>query len=113
MGSERLPLTRQTSFSPSTGRRPRQEDEGHGIDKVRSGRAPMTGFTQRVELAAGAMRALFPETPLQESAYLSRKTGAHIFLKREDLSPVRSYKIRGAFNFFRKALAAGEGAEVF
>jgi threonine dehydratase len=59
------------------------------------------------------MRALFPETPLQESAYLSRKTGAHVFLKREDLSPVRSYKIRGAFNFFRKALAEGEGAGLF
>jgi threonine dehydratase len=73
----------------------------------------MTSFPQRVEQAAEAMRALFPETPLQESAYLSRKTGAHIFLKREDLSPVRSYKIRGAFNFFRKALAAGEGAESF
>jgi threonine dehydratase len=73
----------------------------------------MTGFTHRVERAAEAMRALFPETPLQQSAYLSRKTGAHIFLKREDLSPVRSYKIRGAFNFFRKALVAGEGTEIF
>jgi threonine dehydratase len=50
------------------------------------------------------MRRLFPQTPLQENAYLSRKTGARIFLKREDLSPVRSYKIRGAFNFFRKNL---------
>jgi threonine dehydratase len=73
----------------------------------------MTGFTHRVERAAEAMRTLFPETPLQQSAYLSRKTGAHIFLKREDLSPVRSYKIRGAFNFFRKALASGEGADLF
>ncbi len=59
------------------------------------------------------MRALFPETPLQENAYLSKKTGARIFLKREDLSPVRSYKIRGAFNFFRKVLEAGAGPEVF
>jgi threonine dehydratase len=73
----------------------------------------MTGFTHRVEQAAEAMRALFPETPLQQSAYLSRKTGAHVFLKREDLSPVRSYKIRGAFNFFRKALAEGGGADLF
>ncbi len=59
------------------------------------------------------MRALFPETPLQENAYLSKKTGARIFLKREDLSPVRSYKIRGAFNFFRKVLEAGAGPDVF
>src|SRR5690606_593975 len=39
--------------------------------------------------------------------------GADIWLKREDLSPVRSYKIRGAFNFFRKAMAAGGGARSF
>lgn len=73
----------------------------------------MAGFPQQVGHAAAAMRDLFAETPLQENDYLSRRTGARIFLKREDLSPVRSYKIRGAFNFFRKALAAGTRAEVF
>ncbi|TYR30972.1 threonine ammonia-lyase IlvA [Mesorhizobium microcysteis] len=73
----------------------------------------MSGFPREVGRAAAAMRDLFPETPLQENDYLSRKTGARVFLKREDLSPVRSYKIRGAFNFFRKALAGGEAAEVF
>jgi len=45
--------------------------------------------------------------------YLSKKFGARVFLKREDLTPVRSYKIRGAFNFFRKALAAGNQAQLF
>ncbi|PZN57413.1 MAG: threonine dehydratase, partial [Proteobacteria bacterium] len=50
----------------------------------------MTTFTQGVEAAAAELRALFPETPLQENPYLSRKFGAHIFLKREDLTPVRS-----------------------
>lgn len=73
----------------------------------------MAGFPREVGRAAAAMRDLFPETPLQENDYLSRKTGARVFLKREDLSPVRSYKIRGAFNFFRKALEGGEGADVF
>jgi threonine dehydratase len=73
----------------------------------------MTGFTDGVSVAAKALRELFPETPLQENDYLSKKTGARILLKREDLSPVRSYKIRGAFNFFRKALAAGSTAELF
>jgi len=73
----------------------------------------MTNFPERVDAAVVAVRELFAETPLQENAYLSRKTGAHVFLKREDLSPVRSYKIRGAFNFFRKALAAGNAAELF
>ncbi|WP_269930076.1 threonine ammonia-lyase IlvA [Aminobacter sp. HY435] len=73
----------------------------------------MTGFAEKVARAAEAVRQLFPETPLQENDYLSRKTGARVFLKREDLTPVRSYKIRGAFNFFRKALSAGNQAELF
>jgi threonine dehydratase len=73
----------------------------------------MAAFPREVSRAAAAMRPLFPETPLQENEYLSRKTGARVFLKREDLSPVRSYKIRGAFNFFRKALAANADAQVF
>jgi len=73
----------------------------------------MTSFADRVASAAAAVRELFPETPLQENPYLSRKYGARVLLKREDLTPVRSYKLRGAFNFFRKALAAGNKAELF
>ncbi len=72
-----------------------------------------TDFKAAVRDAADAMRGLFAETPLQENAYLSKKTGARIFLKREDLSPVRSYKIRGAFNFFRKARTTGSDPEVY
>jgi len=37
-------------------------------------------------------------TPLQENRHLSERFGAQIFLKREDLQQVRSYKLRGAFN---------------
>lgn len=70
-------------------------------------------FTDRVREAVEAIRPLFAPTPLQENAFLSRRYGARILLKREDLSPVRSYKIRGAHNFFRKALARGEGANHF
>ncbi|MCX8282567.1 threonine ammonia-lyase IlvA [Phyllobacterium sp. 0TCS1.6C] len=66
----------------------------------------MTAFTDHVQRAADKMRTLFPETPLQLNHYLSQKYGAHIWLKREDLSPVRSYKIRGAFNFISQYLAA-------
>ena len=73
----------------------------------------MTGFPADVSRAQEALRALFPATPLQLNDYLSRKYGARVFLKREDLSPVRSYKIRGAFNFFRKTLAADDSASLF
>lgn len=68
---------------------------------------------QDVECAAAAMREIFSATPLQLNDHLSARFGASVFLKREDLSPVRSYKIRGAFNFFRKALAAGAVGKTF
>ena len=41
--------------------------------------------------------AFVKHTPLEFSKKLSDKTGANIWLKREDLQTVRSYKIRGAF----------------
>ncbi len=66
-----------------------------------------------VDEAKAAMREIFPETPLQFNEHLSRRYGADIWLKREDLSPVRSYKIRGAFNFFRKVIAAGATGKTF
>ncbi|MDA7423420.1 threonine ammonia-lyase IlvA [Thalassococcus lentus] len=62
----------------------------------------MTNFRDQVETATQAMRAVFPETPLLLNAHLSDRFGAEIWLKREDLSPVRSYKLRGAFNAMRK-----------
>src|SRR5690606_18970587 len=37
-------------------------------------------------------------TPLQYNKRLSDKYGASIYLKREDLQVVRSYKLRGAYN---------------
>ncbi|MDM9629484.1 threonine ammonia-lyase [Rhizobium sp. S152] len=68
---------------------------------------------QDVERAEEALRGLFPPTPLQLNEHLSARYGADIWLKREDLSPVRSYKIRGAFNFLRKAIAEGAGGKTF
>jgi threonine dehydratase len=38
------------------------------------------------------------ETPLQEARSLSRRLGNRVFLKREDLQPVFSFKLRGAYN---------------
>ena len=70
------------------------------------GRAVTADDLAGVRAAAAALRELFEPTPLQRNDYLSAKHGAEVWLKREDLSPVRSYKIRGAFNAMRKALAA-------
>jgi len=38
------------------------------------------------------------ETPLEESAFLSQLLNNRVLLKREDLQPVFSFKIRGAYN---------------
>ncbi|WP_375264593.1 threonine ammonia-lyase IlvA [Planktotalea sp.] len=66
----------------------------------------MTSFQDRAILAEHAIRAVLPPTPLQRNVHLSEKFEADIWLKREDLSPVRSYKLRGAFNAMRKVLSA-------
>jgi threonine dehydratase len=38
------------------------------------------------------------ESPLEEAARLSRRLGNRVLLKREDLQPVFSFKLRGAYN---------------
>ncbi|WP_424943576.1 threonine ammonia-lyase IlvA [Aliiroseovarius crassostreae] len=73
----------------------------------------MSDFLKKARVAEQQMRALFPATPLQRNDHLSAMYGADIWLKREDLSPVRSYKIRGALNAMGKALAADPDQDVF
>lgn len=65
----------------------------------------MSCFADDACASAVALRDLFPPTPLQRNDHLSARYGAEIWLKREDLSPVRSYKIRGAFTAMRKERA--------
>ncbi|MBO9399360.1 threonine ammonia-lyase IlvA [Shimia sp. R9_3] len=62
----------------------------------------MSDFRTCARTAEAAMRSVFPATPLQLNAHLSARFDADIWLKREDLTPVRSYKLRGAFNAMRK-----------
>ncbi|CAM1353550.1 threonine ammonia-lyase [Tenacibaculum insulae] len=51
-----------------------------------------------VEEAVVALKNVATETPLLKNYIYSEKFEANIFLKREDLQQVRSYKIRGAYN---------------
>lgn len=69
----------------------------------------MTNFAASVRQAEVALRDLFEPTPLQKNDHLSARYGAEIWLKREDLTPVRSYKLRGAFNAMRKMDAGATG----
>lgn len=48
--------------------------------------------------AALRLKKVVNRTPLQFNANLSRKYAANVYLKREDLQVVRSYKLRGAYN---------------
>src|SRR6188474_593100 len=49
-----------------------------------------------VDRARGAIRAHLPETPLVRSELLSRALGAEVWLKNETVSPIASFKLRGA-----------------
>jgi threonine dehydratase len=51
-----------------------------------------------VDAAAATLGSVVGGTPLQPAPRLSALTGLDVWLKREDLTPVRSYKVRGAFN---------------
>lgn len=44
------------------------------------------------------IKEIINRTPLQYNIHLSEKYGAEVYLKREDLQVVRSYKLRGAYN---------------
>ena len=47
-------------------------------------------------------KTLVKRTPMMKSIYLSEKYGAQIYVKREDLQAIRSFKIRGAGTAFSK-----------
>ncbi|THF84967.1 threonine ammonia-lyase, biosynthetic [Deinococcus sp. KSM4-11] len=46
------------------------------------------------------------ETPVSETPLLSRRTGNRVLLKREDLQPIFSFKLRGAYNKMAQLAAA-------
>ncbi len=50
-----------------------------------------------VEQASEVLAPIIAHTPLQYDPYLSQKYHAKVYLKREDLQAVRSFKIRGAY----------------
>ncbi|MFF0771081.1 threonine ammonia-lyase IlvA [Nonomuraea wenchangensis] len=64
-----------------------------------------------VEEAAQRLTGVVTTTPLERNPRLSELRGAHVWLKREDMQTVRSYKVRGAYNLIAQldddARAAG------
>ncbi len=58
-----------------------------------------------IEGAMQRLKSVVTHTPLQYNANLSRKYQCRVYLKREDLQIVRSYKLRGAYNMMRQLSA--------
>ena len=56
---------------------------------------------ENIEKASEVLKEILDPTPFHLNADLSTKYDADVFLKREDLQMVRSYKIRGAYNKIR------------
>ena len=55
-----------------------------------------------IDEAARRISGVVSPSPLQYSDRLSATTGARVYLKREDLQTVRSYKLRGAYNLLKQ-----------
>jgi threonine dehydratase len=58
-----------------------------------------------INAAAETLKNVSLKTPLQFHKKLSEKFKAEIYIKREDLQVVRSYKIRGAYNLIQSLTA--------
>jgi threonine dehydratase len=58
-----------------------------------------------IDSAALRIADVVLRSPLEYSDRLSEVTGAKVYLKREDLQSVRSYKIRGAYNLLKQLSA--------
>lgn len=56
-----------------------------------------TVTVENVLIAHQFLKDVVAHTPLQKNDYLSEKYGATVYLKREDLQHVRSFKLRGAY----------------
>lgn len=57
-----------------------------------------TVSTKDIDEAFLRLKDIVKETPLQLDHYLSQKYDCKVYLKREDLQWVRSFKLRGAYN---------------
>ncbi len=72
----------------------------------------LTDVAASIEQAAARLDGIVATTPLDPHPRLSSRTGARVWLKREDLQSVRSYKVRGAYNLISQLDAAQRAAGV-
>jgi threonine dehydratase len=68
------------------------------IEEVATHRLNGSGEVLDFKKAADRLKKVITRTPLVFNNNLSRKYNCNVYLKREDLQVVRSYKLRGAYN---------------
>ena len=68
------------------------------IDPEKDVQSIANGFGLDFNAAVNRLKGVINRTPLSFNHNLSRKYECEVFLKREDLQIVRSYKLRGAYN---------------
>ncbi|VFQ93823.1 unnamed protein product [Cuscuta campestris] len=95
--SHELPLVSPSSLTSEPGcLLPKLPPPGENGSLGPSGIEYLTGI-----LSAKVYDVAF-ESPLQLATILSRKLGNNIWIKREDLQPVFSFKLRGAYNMMAR-----------
>lgn len=65
---------------------------------MNTAQASNTLSVEKIVTAAERLKEIVVKTPLMQHHRLTERYGAQVWLKREDLQVVRSYKIRGAYN---------------
>lgn len=66
------------------------------------GSGGLIGYEYLTNILSSKVYDVAYETPLQNAPKLSERLGVKVWLKREDLQPVFSFKIRGAYNMMAK-----------
>ncbi|KAH0720706.1 hypothetical protein KY285_005578 [Solanum tuberosum] len=61
-----------------------------------------SGFQYLINILGARVYDVAHESPLQLAPKLSQKLGVNVWLKREDLQPVFSFNLRGAYNMMAK-----------
>jgi threonine dehydratase len=66
---------------------------------------PQTKYQLDFDSAYERLKGIVKHTPLEYNQRLSERYGCKVYLKREDLQVVRSYKLRGAYNMISQLSA--------
>ena len=65
----------------------------------------ISNLTSLIDSAYRRLKGIVKHTPLEYNARLSARYGCEVYLKREDMQVVRSYKLRGAYNMISQLSA--------